>query len=59
MIQYYIDNELDSYKIHLFEKENFFQYMREYFLTPAEHEQWMEQFAKDIEKSKRLKQLHD
>ncbi len=59
MIQYYINNELDSHEIHLFEKKIFFQYLKEYFLTPAEYEQWMEQYAKDIEKSKLLKQLHD
>lgn len=59
MIFYHINNKLDSHEIHLFEKEIFFQYLREYFLTPAEYEQWMEQYAKDIEKSKHLKQLHD
>jgi hypothetical protein len=59
MIEYRINNELDSHKIHLFEKQIFFQYLKEYFLTPAEYKQWMEQFTKDIEKSKRLKQLHD
>jgi len=59
LIYYYINNELDSQKIHLFEKEKFFQYLKEYFLTPAEYEQWMKQLEKDIGKSKRLKQLHD
>jgi len=58
-IEYHINNKLVSHKIHLFEKQIFFQYLREYFLTPAEYEQWMEKFAKDIEKSKLLKQLHD
>lgn len=59
LIQCYINNTLDSYESHLFEKEIFFQYLKEYFLTPAEYEQWMEQYSKDIEKSKRQKQLHD
>ena len=59
MILCHINNEMNSHKIHLFEKEKFFQYLKEYFLTPAEYDQWMIQFAKDIEKSKRLKQLHD
>jgi hypothetical protein len=59
MIFYHINNELDSHKIHLFEKEKFFQYLKEYFLTPSEYEQWMKQLEKDIKKSKRLKQLHD
>ena len=59
MILCHINNELVLHKSHLFEKEKFFQYLKEYFLTQAEYEQWMKQFAKDIEKSKRLKQLHD
>ena len=59
MIFYHINNKYDSHEIHLFEKQIFFQYLNEYFLTPAEYEQWMEQFAKDIEKSKLLKQSHD
>ena len=58
-IEYHINNKMDSHKIHLFEKEKFFQYLKEYFLTPAEYEQWMEQYSKDLEKSKRLKQSHD
>ena len=58
-IEYCINNKLVSHKIHLFEKKNFFQYLNEYFLIPDEYEQWMKQFAKDIENSKRLKQLHD
>jgi hypothetical protein len=59
LIYYCIKNELYSHKIHLFEKEKFFQYLKEYFLTPAEYDQWMKQLEKDIEKSKLLKQLHD
>ena len=59
MIFYHINNKLVSHKIHLFEKEKFFQYLKEYFLTPAEYKQWMEQFEKDIEKSKRLKIKHN
>ena len=59
LILCHINNELVLHKTHLFEKEKFFQYLKEYFLTPAEYEQWMKQFVKDIEKSKRLKQLHD
>ena len=59
LISYYMNNETNSHKIHLFEKEKFFQYLKEYFLTPAEYDQWMKQYAEDIEKSKRLKQLHD
>lgn len=59
MIHYHINNKLDSLEIHLFEKKIFFQYLKEYFLTPAEYYQWMQQFAKDVEKSKRLKIMHD
>jgi hypothetical protein len=59
VIHYYINKKLVSYKSHLFEKQIFFQYLREYFLTPSEYEQWMKQLEKDIKKSKHLKQLHD
>jgi hypothetical protein len=59
LIYYHINNEMNSHKIHLFEKEKFFQYLKEYFLTPAEYDQWMKQYAEDIEKSKRLKIKHD
>ena len=58
-IEYYINNKFVSHKIHLFGKQIFFQYLKKYFLIQAEYEQWMEQFEKDIENSKRLKQLHD
>ena len=50
---------MDSYESHLFEKQIFFQYLKEYFLTPAEYEQWMEQYSKDVEKSKDLKIKHN
>jgi hypothetical protein len=59
LILCHVNNELVLQKTHLFEKQIFFQYLKEYFLTPAEYEQWMEQLEKDIKKSKRLKQLHD
>ena len=59
LIQCYTNKKLDSYESHLFEKQIFFQYLKEYFLTPSEYEQWMEQYSKDVEKSKHLKQLHD
>ena len=59
LIQCYINNKLDSYESHLFEKQIFFQYLKEYFLTPAEYEQWMEQYSKDLEKSKHLKIKHN
>jgi hypothetical protein len=59
LIQCYINNKLDSYESHLFEKQIFFQYLKEYFLTPAEYEQWMEQYSKDVEKAKHMKIKHN
>jgi hypothetical protein len=59
LIQCYIHNKLDSYESHLFEKQIFFQYLKEYFLTPDEYEQWMDQYSKDIKKSKDLKIKHN
>ena len=59
LILCHVKNELVLQKTHLFEKEKFFQYLKEYFLTPAEYDEWMKQLEKDIEKSKRLKTKHD
>lgn len=58
-IQYRINNEYDSREIYLFEQEIFLEYLKKYFLTPDEYEQWTTKLEKDIEVSKILKKHHE